>query len=172
MAKKTRNTSGRAAKLRRRAARAGKQRARHHRGHEHHGLVHVGPVPDGLDLVGRHVVGPGDDFDEFDDAVFDGPDEALMDASGCPVADRCAGCGGTGGLHAVTSAFSKPGGFDVACATLCHTCDNGRSFLHRLGPPGSSARSSATPRTRHQLPSGGNIAAVPAVERGLLVRAR
>lgn len=35
------------------------------------------------------------------------------------------------GLAANTAAFSKPGGFDVACATICRTC-NGRSFLHML----------------------------------------
>lgn len=34
-------------------------------------------------------------------------------------------------LGANTAAFSRPGGFDVACATVCHTC-NGRSFLHML----------------------------------------
>ncbi|MFE5565927.1 hypothetical protein ACFQ68_13155 [Amycolatopsis japonica] len=130
MAKETRNTSSRANKLRRRAARAGKQHARQGRGYEHHG-----PVPDGLDLTGWHVMGPGDDFDELD-AVFAGPDEALLDTSGCPVADTCAGCGGTEQLHAVTSAFSKPGGFDVACATLCQACDSGQSFLHQLGSVG------------------------------------
>lgn len=136
MAKKTRKASGRADKLRRRAARAGKRHARHELGHERHGLVHVGPVPDGLNLTGWHVMGPGDDFDEFDDAMFAGPDDALMDRSNCPVAEECAGCGSTTGLHVVTSAFSKPGGFDVACATLCSACDNGRSFVYRLGPAG------------------------------------
>ena len=134
MAKKTRNISGRADKLLRRAARAAKQHPRHDHGRQHHGLVPVGPAPDGLDLIGWDVMGPGDDCD---DAVFAGPDGALLDTSGCPVAEACAGCGGTGnGLYAVTSAFSKPGGFDVACATLCRTCDNGRSFVHRLGPAG------------------------------------
>lgn len=130
--KKARHTGGRADKLRRRAARAGKQHPRQHP-HHHEGLVHVGPVPDNLDLTGWHVMGPGDDFDELDDLDFVGPGDALLDTSRCPVADACAGCGGTTGLHAVTSAFSRPGGYDVACATLCHSCD-GRSFLHLLDP--------------------------------------
>ncbi|MFD2414934.1 hypothetical protein [Amycolatopsis pigmentata] len=134
MAKKTRTGSGRADKLRRRAARADKQQARHQPAGHHEDLVYVGPIPDGLDLTGWHIMGPGNDVDELDDAAFAGPDDALLDTSRCPVNDSCAGCSGTTGLHAVTSAFSKPGGFDVACATLCHTCDNGRSFLHRLGP--------------------------------------
>ncbi|MFC9250665.1 hypothetical protein [Amycolatopsis thailandensis] len=149
MAKKPRNTSGRADKLRRRAARAGKRDARQHPHLHHGGLAHVGPVPDGLDLTGWNVMGPDDDFDELDDAVFAGPDEALLDTSRCPVAEDCAGCGGTERLHAVTSAFSRPGGFDVACATLCRTCDNGRSFLHRLGPVGldeAFARHTAHPK--------------------------
>jgi hypothetical protein len=67
----------------------------------------------------------------FNDADFTAPDEALLDTSGCPVADTCAGCGGTTHLHAVTSAFTKPGGYDIGCATLCRTCD-GQSFLHLL----------------------------------------
>jgi hypothetical protein len=120
----------------RRAARAGKQDARQHperEHHEQHGLVHVGLVPDGLDLTGWHVMGPGDDLD---DAAFARPDEVLLGTGGCPVADRCADCGGTSGLHAVTAAFSKPSGFDVACATLCTACDNGESFMYRLGPAG------------------------------------
>jgi hypothetical protein len=45
------------------------------------------------------------------------PDEALIDTSRC--------------LATNTAAFSRPGRFDVACATLCHTC-NGRSFPHTL----------------------------------------
>uniref|UniRef100_UPI003F494DCB hypothetical protein n=1 Tax=Amycolatopsis sp. CA-293810 TaxID=3239926 RepID=UPI003F494DCB len=136
MAKKTRNTSGRADKRRRRAARAGKRDLRQHPHLHGGGLAHVGPVPDGIGLTGWHVMGPGDDVNDLDDAVFAGPDEALLDTSRCPVAGTCAGCGGNGGLRAVTSAFSRPGGFDVACATLCRTCDDGRSFLHRLGPAG------------------------------------
>lgn len=93
----------------------------------------VRPVPDGLDLTGWQFLGPDDSLNDLDDAVFAGPDDALLDTTGCPVADTCAGCGAATGLHAVTSAFSKPNGFDVACATLCHTCD-GRSFLHLLDP--------------------------------------
>lgn len=59
------------------------------------------------------------------------PDEALLDTSRCPVDPVCVGCGNWEGLHAVTSAFTRPGGWDIACATLCETCD-GRSFLHLL----------------------------------------
>lgn len=136
MTKKNRTGGGRADKLRRRATRAGKRNSRQDPHLDGGGLAHVGPVPDGLDLTGWHLVGPGDDFAELDDMVFAEPDEALLDTSRCPVADTCAGCGGTESLHAVTSAFSKPGGFDVACATLCRACDTGQSFLHRLGPAG------------------------------------
>ncbi|MBN9747760.1 hypothetical protein DMP23_42860 [Amycolatopsis sp. A1MSW2902] len=139
MAKKPRTTAGRADKLRRRAARAAKQHDRAHgRRPGHGGLVHFGPDidPARLDTAGWHVMGPGDDFDDLDEAAFAGPDTALLDTGGCPVADACAGCGGTAGLHAVTSAFSKPGGFDVGCATLCHGCDDGTSFLHRFGLDG------------------------------------
>ncbi|MGH3871429.1 MAG: hypothetical protein ACRDSR_07945 [Pseudonocardiaceae bacterium] len=86
----------------------------------------VGPVPDCLDLTGWQSMGLGDDPDDVDDAAFTGPDDALFDTSGCPVTSGCAGCGSPTGLHAVTSAFSRPGGFSVAC--------DGRSFLHLLGP--------------------------------------
>lgn len=34
-------------------------------------------------------------------------------------------------MAATTAAFSRRGGFDVACATVCRACD-GRSFLHML----------------------------------------
>jgi hypothetical protein len=132
MGKETRTRTSRADKLRRRAARTSKQHSLQHP-HHHDGLVHTEPVPAGLDLTGWHVMGPGDNFDELDDATFAGPDDALLDTSRCPVAESCAGCGGTAGLHAVTSAFSTPGGFDVGCATLCHHCNNGTSFLHRFG---------------------------------------
>lgn len=57
--------------------------------------------------------------------------EALMDASCCPLGAVCAGCGSTEHLRVVTSALSRPGGSEVACATLCHDRD-GRSFLHLL----------------------------------------
>jgi hypothetical protein len=70
--------------------------------------------------------------------VLGRPDEALLDTAGCPIADTCAGCAATAGLRAVTAAFAKPGGFDVACATLCGTCD-GRSFLHLLTAEGLDA---------------------------------
>lgn len=33
----------------------------------------------------------------------------------------------------VAAAFTRPDGYNVACATLCHSCD-GRSFLHLLDP--------------------------------------
>jgi hypothetical protein len=127
-------SSGRAAKLRRRAVRVDKNRRRDTGAATGpattDNLVTIGPVPDGLDLTGWHTMGPGEDLD---DAAFAGPKDALLDTSGCPVTYACAGCGGATGLHAVTSAFSRPGGFDVACATLCPTCD-GRSFLHLLDP--------------------------------------
>ncbi|MFK0250316.1 hypothetical protein ACIQUM_36905 [Amycolatopsis azurea] len=137
MGKEARITSRRTAKLRRRAARAGKRDAHQFPFLHDGGLAHLGPVPAGFDLDGWHIMGgPGDDIEELDDRPFAEPDEALLDTSRCPIAESCAGCGGTEHLHSVTSAFSKPGGFDVACATLCHACDNGRSFLHRLGPAG------------------------------------
>ncbi|WP_460399051.1 hypothetical protein [Actinophytocola sediminis] len=94
---------------------------------------------DGLTLDGWHTVGLTDlDDADFDDVAFPGPpDDALLDTTDCPVADRCAGCGAVSGIRAVTSAFSKPGGYgagyDVGCATLCGVCD-GRSFLHLLDP--------------------------------------
>ena len=71
-----------------------------------------------------------DDSDSFD--VPEMPDEALMNTSGCPVAPVCAGCGAQRDLHAVTTAFSRPEGWDVGCATLCLTCD-GQSFVALLG---------------------------------------
>jgi hypothetical protein len=68
---------------------------------------------------------------DLDDLEF--PDDALLDASRCPVDGICVGCGGREALAAKTAAFSRPGGgFDVACATVCRTCD-GRSFLRMLG---------------------------------------
>lgn len=71
-----------------------------------------------------------------EDSVPDPPDPSLFDTTGCPVVASCAGCGTTTGeLGAVTSALSGPGGYRVACATLCASCD-GRSFLHLLGPAG------------------------------------
>ncbi|MGH3568388.1 MAG: hypothetical protein ACRDRH_20635 [Pseudonocardia sp.] len=128
---KQRTSNGRAAKLRRRAVRADKNRRRDSGPAAPDDLVTIGPVPDGLDLTGWHTL--DDDLDDLDDAAFTGPDDALLDTSGCPVTDSCAGCGNASGLHAVTSAFGKPGGFDVACTTLCHACD-GRSFLRLLDP--------------------------------------
>jgi hypothetical protein len=122
---KTRTGRGRADKSRRRAARVGKRQG--------HRPQHGSLTPGGLDLTGWHVMDPRG---HLGDAMFAGPDEALLDTGGCPVAGACAGCGTRAGLHAVTSAFSTPSGFDVACATLCHSCDNGQSFVHRLGPAG------------------------------------
>lgn len=139
MAKKPHATGGRAAKLRRRALRAAKQRGHHPdhpcAGHERDDLVRVSSIPQGMSLTGWHVMGSDEDIDDLDDVTFAGPDDALLDTSACPVADRCAGCGATAGLHPVTAAFSKPGGFDVGCVTLCSRCD-GRSFLHLLSPAG------------------------------------
>lgn len=132
MGKGNHTRTGRADKLRRRASRAAKRQ--HEPGvHRHggHGLVSIGPVPDGLDLAGWNYLGPGNDFDELDDLNFAGPDDALLDPSRCPVDDTCVGCGGRGGLAATTAAFTRPGGFDVACATVCGRCD-GRSFLQLL----------------------------------------
>lgn len=83
--------------------------------------------------------------DEDDDLDLPPLDQRLMDTSGCPVADRCAGCGATVGLHAVTSAFTKPGDYEIGCATLCAACD-GQSFLHLLSsdqfsqPPAQHSR--------------------------------
>lgn len=136
MGKGNRSRTGRADKLRRRAARAAKRQ--HDRGGHRHvdldlDLVSVSPVPAGLDLAGWHYLGPGDDFDDVEDLDFTGPDEALLATSGCPVAETCAGCGDVSGLRPVVAAFSRPGGYDVACTTLCHACD-GRSFLQLLGP--------------------------------------
>lgn len=132
MAKHQRTTTGRSAKLRRRAVRADKNRRRGAGTGTavSDGLVSVGPVPASVDLTGWHTP---DDLDDLDDAEFAGPDDALLDISGCPVTPACAGCGAVTGLRAVTAAFSRPGGFDVACATLCPTCD-GRPFLHLLDP--------------------------------------
>lgn len=42
-------------------------------------------------------------------------------------------------MSPVVAAFSKPGGFDVGCATLCRSCDDGTSFLHRFGFDGIEA---------------------------------
>jgi hypothetical protein len=145
MAKKTRNTSGRADKLLRRAARAAKHRPPYEHSHHHHGLTHVGPAPEGLDLTGWHVMGSGDDFDKLDDAVFDGPDDALMDTSGCPVAETCAGCGGTStGLHAAVSTSPAP-----PCAGPATTA--GPSCTASV-PPGSMRPSPGTPPTRRRDP--------------------
>lgn len=149
MAKHQRTTS-RSAKLRRRAVRVDKSRRRDSgaatvsAGAD--GLVSVGPVPDGVDLTGWHTL---DDLDDLDDDAFAGPDNALLDTSDCPITHACAGCGGSTGLHAVTAAFSRPGGFDIACATLCPTCD-GRSFLHLLDP---EAFDEAFARYAHHQPS-------------------
>lgn len=98
-----------------RAARAQKEERRAQAGHDM-------PMPFALPGGWQFI-------DDLDDVVF--PDEALLDPSRCPVDDTCVGCGGRDGLAATTAAFSRPGGFDVACATVCHTC-NGRSFLHML----------------------------------------
>jgi hypothetical protein len=131
MAKHHRTTISRSAKLRRRAVRVDKNRRRDSGAAAvsavSDGLLSVRPVPDGFDLTGGHTL------DDLDEATFAGPNDALLDTIGCPVTHACAGCGSAVGLHAVTAAFSRPGGFDVACATLCSTCD-GRSFLHLLDP--------------------------------------
>lgn len=102
-----------------RAARAQKEERRAQASHDM-------PVPFALPGGWQFL---DDDGDDIDDIVF--PDDALLDPSRCPVDDSCVGCGGREGLAANTAAFSKPGGFDVACATVCRTC-NGRSFLHML----------------------------------------
>lgn len=70
-----------------------------------------------------------------DPGSFEYPPEELMDVTGCPVADACAGCGGRLALRACTTAFSRPDGWQVGCATMCADCD-GKSFLRLLGGDG------------------------------------
>lgn len=138
MAKKS-SSAGRAAKRQRQAARVAKQQRRSEKrhssgcGHPHTGLTHVGLAPPGLDPAGWQFFGPDDEL------AFEEPAPELMDSSRCPVAESCEACGGTDRLRPVVAAFSKPGGFDVCCATLCHACDDGTSFLHRFGSDGIEA---------------------------------
>jgi hypothetical protein len=97
-----------------------------------------------------HPMGAGS---TFNDADFTAPDEALLDTSGCPVADTCAGCGGTTHLHAVTSAFTNPAATtsgappSAAPATANHSCTCST-------PPRSPKPSLGTPATKHELGSG------------------
>ncbi|SDN13228.1 hypothetical protein SAMN04488074_1362 [Lentzea albidocapillata subsp. violacea] len=111
-----------------RAARAQKRTS----GHEHQGQVdRDSAVPFTLPGGWQFI---DDDGDDLDDVVF--PDDALLDPSSCPIGHVCVGCGGHEGLAATTAAFSRPGGgFDVACATVCRSCD-GRSFLQMLDQHG------------------------------------
>ncbi|GAB3902518.1 hypothetical protein GCM10029964_093110 [Kibdelosporangium lantanae] len=46
-----------------------------------------------------------DSVDERDEVVFGGPDDALLDTSGCPVPETYAGRGATSAPHAVTATF-------------------------------------------------------------------
>lgn len=63
-----------------------------------------------------------------DDPMPDRPPESAFDTTHCPVGARSTGCGASEGLRPVVSTFSRPGGYDAACTTLCADCD-GRSFL-------------------------------------------
>ncbi|MEU1527713.1 hypothetical protein ABZ413_36530 [Nocardia rhamnosiphila] len=74
-------------------------------------------------------------LDSDDPISFDYPPEELMDISGCPVADACAGCGTRTDLRVNMTAFSRPDGWQTGCATLCADCD-GQSFLTLLGGDG------------------------------------
>lgn len=56
-------------------------------------------------------------------------------AAGCPVGDRCVGCGATEGLGRTFSMSV----FGQACATTCRKCD-GRSLLTMLGVAGLQER--------------------------------
>lgn len=103
-------------------------------------------VPPGFAGGGWHHI------DDLDDVDLTLPDEALMDASCCPLGAACAGCSSTEHLRVVTSALSRPGGFEVACATLCHDCD-GRSFLHLLTPEAFERAVEA--HARHSQPDQG-----------------
>lgn len=78
------------------------------------------------------------------------PDDELLDTTRCPLGSICAGCGGREGLRAVTAAFSRPDGYDVACATLCDGCD-GRSFLHLL--EGGALERAFSEHSRHSRPN-------------------
>ncbi|GHE82096.1 hypothetical protein GCM10017786_11010 [Amycolatopsis deserti] len=72
-----------------------------------------------------------EDADDLDNLAFDPPRESLKDHSDCPIAPCCDGCGATEDLRVATSVFSRPDGYDVACATVCPRCA-GRPFLFLL----------------------------------------
>ena len=74
-------------------------------------------------------------LDSDDLTSFAYPPEELMDTTACPVAQACAGCGARTELHVNTTAFSRPDGWQIGCATLCADCD-GKSFLTLLGGDG------------------------------------
>lgn len=131
MGKSQRNRTGRADKQRRRQARAQKA-ARQGRGLS----------------GGWHTM---DELDDMGDFAFAPPDEALLDSSDCPVGQECAGCGGRSALRVVASGFSRAGGFDIACATLCQQCD-GRSFLRLLGAEQLEQAVAAHANHRHPAP--------------------
>lgn len=75
------------------------------------------------------------------DASSERPPEEVFDAQACPVDDHCAGCGATRNLRAMISYFGPD---EVACATVCSTCD-GTSMLHlsEVGIGGISRRIAA-----------------------------
>lgn len=75
-------------------------------------------------------------FASGDDWPDGTPPDELFDTSGCPVGDRCVGCGATADLGQIVSVF---GAAEVACATVCRGCD-GRSLLTMVGFAGLRER--------------------------------